>query len=131
LIVVDSSVWIDFFNGKISDKTDLLDRLLGQELIIIGDLILTEVLQGFRKEKDFQVAKSLLDSLEFQPIVGKEVALRSAENFRLLRRKGITVRKTIDVMIGTFCILNSYPLLHDDHDFDPMEENLGLKVLNL
>ncbi|MBF0445978.1 MAG: PIN domain nuclease [Magnetococcales bacterium] len=129
MIIIDSSVWIDFFNGKISDKTDLLDSLLGQERIIIGDLILTEVLQGFRKNKDFQVAKSLLDTLEFKPMVGSEVALRSAENYRMLRSKGVTVRKTIDIMIGTFCIMNSYPLLHDDHDFDPMEKNLGLKVL--
>ncbi len=128
MIVVDSSVWIDFFNGKISDNTDFLDKLLGQERIIIGDLILTEVLQGFRKKKDFQVAKSLLDTLDFKPMLGKEVALKSAENYRLLRSKGVTVRKTIDVMIGTFCVINSYPLLHDDHDFDPMEDHLGLQV---
>jgi predicted nucleic acid-binding protein len=128
MIVVDSSVWINFFNGRVSEKTDLLDRLLGQERIIIGDLILTEVLQGFRKENDFLTAKSLLDTLEFRPMVGKDVALRSAENYRLLRSKGVTVRKTIDVMIGTFCIMNSYLLLHDDQDFNPME-SLGLEVL--
>ena len=128
MIVVDSSVWINFFNGRVSEKTDLLDRLLGQERIIIGDLILTEVLQGFRKENDFLTAKSLLDTLEFRPMVGKDVALRSAENYRLLRSKGVTVRKTIDVMIGTFCIMNSYLLLHDDQDFNPME-SLGLEGL--
>ncbi|MBF0383820.1 MAG: PIN domain nuclease [Magnetococcales bacterium] len=130
MILVDSSVWIDFFYDKVSDKTDLQDRLLGQERIIMGDLILTEVLQGFRKDKDFQVAKSLLDTLDFQAMAGKDIAIRSDENYRLLRSKGVTVRKTIDVMIGTFCIMNSSSLLHDDHDFDPMEDHLGLRVLN-
>jgi predicted nucleic acid-binding protein len=129
VIVVDSSVWIDFFNGKISEKTDLLDRLLGERQIIMGDLILTEVLQGFRKEKDFQLAKSLLETLEFKTVLCKKIALRSAENYRLLRSKGVTEHKTIDVIIGTFCIINSYPLLHDDHNFEPMEKNLGLEVV--
>ncbi|MBF0379572.1 MAG: PIN domain nuclease [Magnetococcales bacterium] len=129
MIVVDSSVWIDFFNGKDSEKTDLLDRLIGQERIVISDFILTKVLQGFQRDKDFQLAKSLLDTLEFKSMAGKEIAHRSVENYRKLCSKGVKVRKTNYVIIGTFCILNSYPLLHDNHDFDPMEKYLGLNML--
>jgi predicted nucleic acid-binding protein len=129
MIVVDSSVWIDYFNGKITKQTDLLDSLFGIELIVIGDIILTEVLQGFQDDKDFNKAWKLLDSLFFSPMLGKELALKSAENYRILRKRGVTVRKTIDVIIATFCITNNLPLLHSDKDFKPMEKFLGLKVL--
>ena len=129
MIVVDSSVWIDYFNGKITKQTNLLEFLLGNELIVIGDIILTEVLQGFQQDKDFNKAKKLLGSLLFMEMLGRQLALRSAENYRILRKKGVTVRKTIDVIIATFCIANNLPLLHSDRDFSPMEKHLNLKVI--
>jgi predicted nucleic acid-binding protein len=128
MIVVDSSVWIDYFNGVKSWQTDTLDDVLGHQRIVVGDLILAEVLQGFKQDKDYHVAKFLLESLEFQAMLGKQIAIQSADNYRLLRRQGITVRKTIDVIIGTFCIANDFALLHDDKDFDGLEK-LGLKVI--
>lgn len=130
MILVDSSVWIDYFNGVICPETNLLDGFLGKESILMGDLILSEVLQGFSNDKDFQEAQQLLNLLPFREMLGRQVAIRSAENYRLLRMKGVTVRKTIDVMIGTFCILNQLPLLHRDRDFDPMEKWLGLSTVN-
>jgi len=129
MVVVDSSVWVDYFNGKITKQTDLLESLLGNELVVIGDIVLTEVLAGFRSDRDFSKAKRLLDSLIFKPMLGKELAVKSAENYRHLRKKGISVRKTIDVVIATFCISTNLPLLHDDRDFGPMEKHLNLKVV--
>ncbi|OHB62665.1 MAG: twitching motility protein PilT [Planctomycetes bacterium RBG_13_60_9] len=129
MIVVDSSVWIDYFNGETTRETNLLDSLLGREPIVIGDLILTEVLQGFRDDKDFNRAKALLDSLLFRPMLGRDMAIKSARNYRILRNKGVTVRKTIDVMIATFCIETNLPLLHNDRDFDPMETHLKLATV--
>jgi len=129
MIVVDSSVWIDYFNGRITKQTNLLDSLLGREPIVIGDLILTEVLQGFREDRDFNRAKGLLDCLLFRPMLGKELAIKSAENYRHLRKLGVTIPKTIDVMIATFCIENTLPLLHNDKDFEPIAEHLKLDVV--
>lgn len=131
MIVVDSSVWVDFFNGAQNRQTDLLDQLLGRERILIGDIILTEVLQGFRRDAEFQRARELLETLEFRDMLGKAMAQRSAENYRKLRQAGITVRKTIDVMIATFCIEGGHELLHADHDFDAMEKHLGLKIVQV
>jgi predicted nucleic acid-binding protein len=129
MILVDSSVWIDYFNGNRTWQTDLLDESLSYRPIIIGDIILTEVLQGFKSDKDFKAAKSHLDALPFMQIGGYEVALKSAQNYRSLRKKGVTVRKTIDVIIATFCIIEGLTLLHDDRDFDPMVSHLSLKEL--
>lgn len=129
MIVVDSSVWIDYFNGKITKQTDLLDSLFGIELIVIGDIILTEVLQGFQEDKDFNKARKLFDSLIFRQMLGKELAVKSAENYRILRKKGVTVRKTIDVIIATFCVASDLPLLHSDKDFTTMVKHLNLKVV--
>jgi hypothetical protein len=129
MILIDSSVWIDYFNGNKTAQTDWLDSALGETPIIIGDLILTEVLQGFQSDKDFKIARDLLLRIPFMPMGGQELALESAMNYRLLRKKGVTVRKTIDVMIGTFCIHYRLPLLHDDKDFDPMVKFLGLEVI--
>lgn len=129
MMVVDSSVWIDYFNGKITKQTNLLHSLLGNELIVVGDLILTEVLQGFQNDKDFKKAGELLDFLIFRQMLGKELAVKSAKNYRRLRKKGVTVRKTIDVIIATFCIANNLPLLHSDRDFNPMQKHLNLKVI--
>jgi predicted nucleic acid-binding protein len=129
MIVVDTSVWIDYFNGRPTPETDTLDILLDQELIIVGDIILTEILQGFRSEADFNQALMLLETMEFQEMVGRVVAIESARNYRTLRAKGTTVRKTVDVIIATFCLLHGYPLLHADRDFDPIERHLGLQVI--
>ena len=129
MILVDSSVWIDYFNGNKTPQTNWLDSAMGNSPIIIGDLILTEVLQGFQSDKDFKTARDLLLRIPFMPMGGYDIALESATNYRLLRRKGITVRKTIDVMIGTFCIHYQLSLLHDDRDFDPMVKFLRLKII--
>jgi len=130
MIFVDSSVWIDYFNGRLTRQTELLDEFLGNELIVIGDIVLTEILQGFQDDRDFDRARKLLDSFVFRPMLGRECAIKSAENYRILRKNGITVRKTIDVMIATFCIENHLPLLHSDRDFRAMEEHLALKVIS-
>ncbi|MEM9375223.1 MAG: PIN domain nuclease [Pseudomonadota bacterium] len=129
MIVVDSSVWIDFFNDKDTRQTAKLDQILGVEPVLIGDLILTEILQGFRDDRQYAQAKNALADLYYADMVGKDIAIRSAENYRALRSKGLTVRKTIDVLIGTFCIVKSHHLLHADRDFDPMEQHLDLKCL--
>jgi predicted nucleic acid-binding protein len=130
MILVDSSVWIDYFNGLITWQTNLLDNLLSDVPVIIGDLILTEILQGLRSDSDYESAKSYLSALPFHEIGGYQVAMQSAQNYRILRKKGVTVRKTIDVMIGTYCILERLPLLHDDRDFDPMVSHLSLMVIS-
>ena len=130
MILVDSSVWIDYFNGNQTAKTDWLDSSLGNTPIIIVDLILTEVLQGFQSDRDFKIARDLLLGIPFVTLGGKSLALESAMNYRILRRKGVTVRKTIDVIIGTFCINNQLSLLHCDRDFDPMVNFLGLKIID-
>jgi len=129
MILVDSSVWIDYFNGRKTAKTDWLDSALGNEQIIVGDLIMAEVLQGFQSDKDFKTARKLLLAFPFMAMVGQELAIKSALNYRFLRNKGVTVRKTIDVMIGTFCLNYQLKLLHDDRDFDPMEKYLNLKIV--
>lgn len=129
MILVDSSVWIDFFNGVETPQVTFLDAALGERPLLIGDLILTEVLQGFRSNTNFESAKQALDQFECREMVGRDIALKSAENYRYLRKSGITVRKTIDVLIATFCIENSLPLLHSDRDFQPMENALGLAVV--
>jgi predicted nucleic acid-binding protein len=129
MIVVDSSVWIDYFNGQMNAATDLLDDLLGDEPILIGDLIYAEVLQGFQEDRDYIQAKKLFESLTFGEMLGKDVALRSVDNYRTLRKKSVTIRKTIDMIIGTFCIETNMSLLHQDRDFDPMEKHLKLRVV--
>jgi predicted nucleic acid-binding protein len=129
MILVDSSVWIDYFSGVANTKTDRLDALLGQENILMGDIIMAEVLQGFASDIEFKRAQNLLALLPFREMLGREVALQTARNYRALRKQGVTVRKTVDVMIGTFCILNNIPLLHKDRDFDPMEKWLGLMAV--
>ena len=131
MILVDSSVWIDYFNGNQTSQTDWLDSSLGNTPIVIGNLILTEVLQGFQNDKDFKIAKDLLLRIPFMSMGEQTLALESAMNYRFLRRKGVTVRKTIDVIIGTFCIHNQLTLLHCDRDFDPMVKYLGLKIIDI
>ena len=129
MIVVDSSVWIDWFNGTNTRQTALLDDILGAEPVIVGDLILAEVLQGFRDDRDFRRARTALDTLIFAPMVGRDIALASARNFRILRARGVTVRKTVDMLIATFCIVNGHALLHADRDFEAIAAGLGLRTL--
>jgi predicted nucleic acid-binding protein len=128
VIVVDSSVWIDFFNGVSTPEVERLDGLLGVTPLAIGDLILVEVMQGFRNERDVATARQLFRSLALLPMLGGSNAWKAAENYRQLRRRGITVRKTIDGIIATACIEANLPLLFSDRDFQPYVEHLGLEV---
>ncbi len=129
MILVDTSVWIDYFRGTATNQTDKLDALLGNEPLVIGDLILTEVLQGFTMERDFNDARTLLATLDFVVIGGKDVAVEAAKNHRRLRTLGVTSRKTIDTVIATRCIVSGYDLLHNDRDFDAFETHLGLRCV--
>lgn len=128
MVLVDTSVWVDFFNGVDTAEVNELDVLLGSARIMIGDLILAELLQGFTRNVDYRRARNLLADVPYADLVGRNVALAAADNYRRLRSRGITVRKTIDVIIGTFCILNDHELLHSDRDFDLMAQNLGLQI---
>jgi hypothetical protein len=131
MIFVDSSVLIDYFNGKDNWQVEKLDDLLGKEIVVIGDYVLVEVLQGFRNDKDYETAKNILNDFPCLTICGEEIAVKSADNYRKLRKKGITIRKTIDVIISTFCIENDLVLLHNDKDFFPFEKHLGLQTVAL
>ena len=129
MILVDSSVWIDYFRGAATPQTERLEALLGNEPLAIGDLILTEVLQGFAVDREFNEARRLLGSLRFVALGGDDVAMQAAKNYRKLRALGITVRQTIDTVIATRCIVSGYRLLHDDRDFDAFERHLGLRCM--
>ena len=129
MILVDSSVWIDYFRGAITTRTERLDKLLSQEILAIGDLILTEVLQGFADELAFNEARKMLTLLVVVELGGQEIAIQAARNFRTLRNLGVTVCKTIDTVIATRCIASGDRLLHDDRDFDPFVKHLGLLVV--
>jgi len=128
VIVVDASVWIDFFNGSSTAEVERLDALLGVIPIAVGDLTLVEVLQGFRYERDAVTARQLFQSLPVLAMLGAQNAYKAAENYRFLRRKGITVRKTIDGIIATACVEAKLPLLFSDRDFLPYVEHLGLEA---
>lgn len=129
MIVVDTSVWIDYFNGKPTWQADRLDMLLSHAPVIMGDIILTEILQGFRSDSDYKAAAEYLGTFPCRDMLGCGIATHSAQNYRALRKKGITVRKTLDVMIATFCITHGFYLLHNDRDFDPMTGHLQLKSI--
>jgi len=120
---------IDYFNGVATPQTEKLDGLLGQELLVVGDLILTEVLQGFTRDRDFNAARKMLTSMIVVELGGEEIAIQAARNFRVLRKLGVTLRKTIDTIIATRCIESGYDLLHCDRDFDPFVRHLGLRVV--
>lgn len=126
MIVVDTGVWIDFLNGRNAPHVTALRAALGQDEIIIGDLMLCEVLQGLDNENEAQQVESLLRRFDIAPMTGDTMAVIAARNYRALRRRGITIRKTIDLLIGTWCIENRRPLLHNDSDFRPMARYLGL-----
>lgn len=129
MIVVDTSVWIDHFNGEATPQVARLRALLGQQLIAVGDLILAELLQGFSTEAEASAALEYLERFDFVEMVGPKIAIESAENFRRLRRRGVTIRKTMDMLIGTYCLVNDHDLLHADRDFDLLAEHLGLRTL--
>ena len=130
MILVDSSVWIDYFRGWSTATSDRLDELLAAEPLLIGDLMLTEVLQGFTRDREFNEALRLLRTLPIVDIGGQEIAIAAATNYRLLRARGVTIRKTIDTLIATRCIVDGHALLYIDRDFDPFVEHLGLVSAN-
>jgi predicted nucleic acid-binding protein len=119
-------VWIDYFCGADTPQAERLDSVLGIKPVAIGDLILTEVLQGFRHDKDYKAARKVFEDVTIFDMLGTQMAIKSAENFRALRKKGITVRKAADVIIATFCIEQKLPLLFSDKDFKPFVKHLGL-----
>lgn len=129
MIFVDSSVWIDYFRGNATPEADRLHGFLAEEPVIIGDLVLAEVLQGFDSERDFGTVLRLFESLTIAAIGGRDVAVEAARNFRLLRSKGVTVRKTVDTFIATWCIREGVPLLFSDRDFIPFVDHLGLDAV--
>lgn len=130
MLVVDSSVWIDFFNGRDTAARFELRRLLddGQTRLVVPDLVLYEVLRGFRHERAMRQARGLLQTLHVEPCSSEEIALAAAEHYRHLRARGVTVRSSIDVMIAAFCIERDYLLLHSDRDYDAMAKHRGLRV---
>lgn len=127
MVLVDTGVWVDFFNGKVTDKTEKLDHYLSSTVIVVGDLILAEVLQGFRNDKDYRIAKSLLTELELVQLCNSDLAIKSAQYYRGLRKQGVTIRKTIDCLIATYCVETKTPLLFSDRDFNPWVAHLQLK----
>ena len=131
MVIVDSSVWIDYFRNEATEQTAWLKSSIGFRPVGLTNLILCEVLQGERDERRLGKTLNHLASLPVFDLPGTEVAIAAAKNYRLLRNRGITVRTTIDCLIATFCILEGYRLLHRDHDFDSFEEHLGLKVVKV
>ena len=130
MIVVDTSVWIDYLRGVASDRVERLRTLVRrQPEILIGDLILCEVLQGCRSEAEATEVEAALREFAIVPLCTPDLAVRAAANYRLLRRRGVTIRTTIDMIIGTFCIERGHTLLHSDRDFEPMEHILGLQTI--
>lgn len=130
MILVDTSVWVDYFRGTDSRQTAKLDSLLGAEPLAIGDIVLTEVLQGVDGDREFEQTRALLATLDLVQVGGADVAVEAARNFRRLRALGVTVRKTVDTLIATRCIVSGYELLHGDRDFIPFETFLGLRTVD-
>jgi len=130
MLLVDSSVWIDYFNGGVTPRTDYLHAVLGRREIVVGDIILAEVLQGFRNDADFEAARRALGRFRQVQMLDAELAVQSARHYRALRKLGITVRKTIDCFIATYAISHDHELLHADSDFDPFQAHLGLRVVH-
>lgn len=131
MFMVDTSVWVDYFNGRLTHEVSLVQNKLGQELVIIGDLILAETLQGFSHEKHFQQAKRLFKHFPILSLAGEKRVIQAANHYRTLRKRGVTIRKTIDILIGSYCITEGIALLYSDKDFDPMVKYLGLRSASL
>lgn len=130
MILVDTSVWIDFFKNEARFETALLREALNHGVVIAGDLIVLEILQGFHSDKDYKTTKKHLESLDQYNMLSPELAIKAADNYRELRKKGITIRKTNDVIIATFCIENDIPLLFEDRDFIPFTQHLKLRSVS-
>lgn len=128
MILVNTSVWIDYFNGVINKQTETLDRLLSEQTILIGDIILTDILQGFDSDIEIKWAKQAIDPLDCVHLGGKPLAIKAASNFRFLRSKVITIRKSVDMLIGTWCIEYDVELLHNDKEFKQIATQLPLRV---
>jgi predicted nucleic acid-binding protein len=128
VILVDSSVWVDYFRSADTPQVALLDSLFGRSPLAVGDLIAAEVLQGVRDEREFNLVKKTLDAFEHIDLAGYDLAVKASENYRSLRAIGVTIRKTIDTLIATRCIEDRLTLLHADRDFLPFAQHLGLKV---
>ena len=128
MMIVDTSVWIDFFAGRKTPQVALLRQGIVAQRVVMGDLILCEVLQGIPHKKEFERVRQRLLTLEVVPICDPYIAVQAARNYRLLRQQGITIRRTIDCLIATCCIEHGYVLLHNDRDYDACEEHLGLRV---
>ena len=131
MLLVDSTVWVDYFNGYATPQCDYLESIVANVPVLVGDLILAEVLQGFHHDADFEKARQALGKFSMTSMVSPALAVQSARNYRYLRQKGVTVRKTIDNLIATYCIENDHELLHSDADFDGYEQHLGLRVVHL
>ncbi len=130
MIIADTSVWIDYFNGKSTPETDILDATLGKQEVAIGDLIALEILRGFNLDKDYNTAKKYLARLHQYNMLTPQLALKAADYYRKLRKKGITIRKTADIIIATFCIEEKLPLLYTDRDFTPFSKHLKLRSVS-
>ena len=128
MILVDSSVWIDYFRSADTPQVALLDSFFGRSPLLVGDLIAAEVLQGVRDEQEFKLVKKTLDAFDHIDLAGYDLAVKASENYRALRTLGITIRKTIDTLIATRCIEDGLTLLHADRDFLPFSQHLGLKA---
>jgi predicted nucleic acid-binding protein len=129
MIVVDSSVWIPYLRNDHTERTERLDDLLDREQIVVGDIVMCEILQGVRNEAEAARVETILRGFHLAAMRDVELAVRAAQHYRRLRSIGITIRKTVDLIIGTFCIENDHALLHDDRDFAHMERHLGLRVV--
>jgi predicted nucleic acid-binding protein len=129
VILVDTSVWIDYLRDNPTNEARTLDQLIDRVPILVGDLVLCELLQGFRSDQEAKLVEDALRRFDFVSLVTPDLAIRAATNYRFLRGKGVTIRKTIDFLIATFCIENSHTLLHADRDFDPFRTHLGLQVV--
>jgi predicted nucleic acid-binding protein len=129
VILVDSSVWIDHLNDTATGAVRRLRELIPTRPLLVGDLILCEVLQGLRSEREARLVERALRRFATVPVLNSDLAVKAAANYRSLRAKGITIRKSVDVIIGTFCIERGHVLLHDDRDFEPMVRFLGLQVV--
>ena len=129
MVLVDSSVWIDYFGATLNPKVDQLDRILDYQDVLVGDLVMAEVLQGIRSDREFDIVRQSFFVLEHVSLIDPFLAVKCAQNYRTLRRLGVTIRKTVDCVIATWCIENDVALLHSDKDFEPFEQHLGLVTL--
>lgn len=130
MVIVDTTVWVDYLNGIQTPQTDWLEVEMGRQRLGLTDLILCEVLQGIRDDRRFAQVRREMLKFEIFSTGGIELASTAAQNYRMLRAQGYTVRKTIDCLIATFCLIHDHTLLHNDHDFDPFERILGLNVIH-